>query len=90
MSNIISQEKENMMEELFNLLQHAEISPDHLLPNTGVTLELERMLSPMFIKSTDYGTRSSTVLLMTDKDIQYVERTYLRDGIKNQEYKILL
>ena len=90
MSNIISKEKENMMEELFNLLQHAEISPDHLLPNTGVTLEWERMLSPMFIKSKDYGTRSSTVLLMTDKDIQYVERTYLIDGIKNQEYKILL
>ena len=78
-----------MVEELFNLLQNAEISPDHLLPDTGVPLEWERMLSPMFIKSKDYGTRSSTVLLMTDKDIQYVERTYLKDGIKNQEYKIL-
>ena len=59
--------------------------------NTGVTLEWERSALPLcFIKSKDYGTRSSTVLLMTDKDIQYVERTYLIDGIKNQEYKILL
>ena len=46
MSNIISKEKENMVEELFNLLQHAETSPDYLLPNTGVTLEWERILSP--------------------------------------------
>ena len=58
------------------MLQNTEISPDHLLPNTGVTLEWERMLSPMYIKSKDYGTRSSTVLLMTDKDIQYVERIF--------------
>jgi uncharacterized protein with NRDE domain len=90
MSKIISDEGEDMVEELFNLLLNTEISPDHLLPKTGVTLEWERMLSPMFIKSKDYGTRSSTVLLMTDKDIQYVERTYLKDGIKNQEYKIVL
>jgi uncharacterized protein with NRDE domain len=90
MSKIISDEGEDMVEELFNLLLNTEISPDHLLPKTGVTLEWERMLSPMFIKSKDYGTRSSTVLLMTDKDIQYVERTYLKDGIKNQEFKIQL
>ena len=88
MSSIISYNDENMVEELFNLLQNADISPDHHLPNTGVPLEWERMLSPMFIKSKDYGTRSSTVLLMTDKDIQYVERTYLKDGIQNQEFKI--
>lgn len=90
MSKIISDEGEDMVEELFNLLLNTEISPDHLLPKTGVTLEWERMLSPMFIKSKDYGTRSSTVLLMTDKDIKYVERTYLIDGIKNQEFKIQL
>ena len=88
MSKIISKEKENLVEELFNLLKNTETSPDHLLPNTGVTLEWERMLSSMFIKSKDYGTRSSTVLLMTDRDIQYVEKTYLFDGIKNQEFKI--
>ena len=90
MSRIINEKEEHMVEELFNLLQNADISPDHLLPHTGVSLEWERMLSPMYIKSKDYGTRSSTVLLMTDKDIQYVERTYLEDGIKNQEYEIVL
>ena len=79
-----------MVGELLNLLQNTDISPDHLLPKTGVTLEWERMLSPLYIKSEDYGTRSSTVLLMTDQVIQYVERVFLKDEIKDQKYVIRL
>ncbi|MEN9560359.1 MAG: hypothetical protein RLZZ502_1570, partial [Pseudomonadota bacterium] len=36
--------------------------PDALLPNTGVGLERERLLSPAMIKSAHYGTRSSSWL----------------------------
>lgn len=52
-------------------------APNALLPDTGVGLQFEKMLSPMFIKSEDYGSRSSTVLLIDYKGhAQYLERTY--------------
>lgn len=51
---------------------------DSELPNTGVSLAWERVLSPIFISSADYGTRSSTVLLIgNNSDISMTERGYL-------------
>ncbi|MDR3671700.1 MAG: NRDE family protein [Holophaga sp.] len=47
---------------LFDLLADPEIVPDHNLPHSAVTLEWERMLSAIFVKSETYGTRASTVL----------------------------
>lgn len=38
------------------------IAADIDLPQTGVGLELERRLSPAFIRGTDYGTRASTII----------------------------
>lgn len=64
-------------EQLFEALYDDIKAPEHLLPDTGVGLERESMLSPMFIKSADYGSRCSTVLLVSnDNDIHYLERTY--------------
>ncbi|MNR33007.1 hypothetical protein D3C85_1506460 [compost metagenome] len=34
------------------------------MPNTGVGLALEKMLSPVFINGRDYGTRASSVLML--------------------------
>ncbi|MCP8968400.1 NRDE family protein [Ectobacillus ponti] len=61
---------------LLEMLQHAEPAPDELLPATGVSLEWERRLSPLFIEGADYGTRSSAVLLQNAAGIQFTERTY--------------
>ncbi|MDH3530493.1 MAG: NRDE family protein [Acidobacteriota bacterium] len=47
---------------LFELLADKSIAPDEDLPDTGVGLERERLLSPIFIETPIYGTRSSTVL----------------------------
>jgi len=47
---------------LFHLLRDDRIHPDDALPATGVPLEWERLLSAAFVRSSDYGTRSSTVL----------------------------
>ncbi|MBM4764079.1 NRDE family protein [Bacillus sp. B15-48] len=74
---------EKMIEQLFELLLNAESALDELLPKTGVSLEMERILSPLFIKSEGYGTRSSTVLLMGSEHVQYVERIY--DAEKGEE-----
>lgn len=81
-------EDKKMVESLFALLQNADQAPDELLPKTGVPLELERMLSPMFIKSEGYGTRCSTVLLMNEKNVHYFERTYEDGEVKDCQYFI--
>jgi len=65
------------LDRLFEILADAEQAPDHLLPQTGVGLDLERALSPMFIKMPDYVTRSATVLLIDhDGLVTFAERSY--------------
>lgn len=66
----------DLPDELFKLLMKADPFSDELLPNTGVPIEMERILSPLFIKSDDYGTRSSTVMLMSNNEVSYIERIY--------------
>ncbi|KJS32075.1 MAG: hypothetical protein VR64_08125 [Desulfatitalea sp. BRH_c12] len=64
-------------EPLFDLLQNQEIADDDLLPETGIGLDWERVLSPIFISSPGYGTRSSSVLLIDHADgLQLTERTW--------------
>lgn len=47
--------------EVYAILRDEQKAEDHLLPQTGLSLERERLLSSPFIISPDYGTRSSTV-----------------------------
>jgi uncharacterized protein with NRDE domain len=64
-------------EALFHLLQDQKRPPDDRLPRTGVPLEWERILSPIFITSPTYGTRSSTIILIDNEDyVTFVERTF--------------
>jgi uncharacterized protein with NRDE domain len=64
-------------EALFRLLSDRERAEDSRLPDTGVGVEMERTLSPLFIRSQGYGTRSSTVLLAgRDGRIEFVERSF--------------
>ncbi|HPC85219.1 MAG TPA: NRDE family protein [Smithellaceae bacterium] len=64
-------------EALFDLLSDRAVPPDGSLPDTGIGLEWERLLAPMFIKSPVYGTRSSTLLLIgKNKRIKLIEKTY--------------
>jgi uncharacterized protein with NRDE domain len=55
-----------LAEQLFDSLADPTRAPDAALPQTGVTLEIERMLSAAFIRSPSngYGTRCSTVLVV--------------------------
>lgn len=62
----------------FEMLSDTTRVDDRLLPDTGVSLEWERLLSPICIESPDYGTRASTLLrldasgraLMTERVIR--------------------
>jgi uncharacterized protein with NRDE domain len=49
---------------LFEALADRQPAADHELPDTGIGLELERWLSPMFISGPTYGTRASTVVAL--------------------------
>lgn len=48
---------------LFEILLDRTAAPDDQLPDTGFGRAWERVLSPIFIATDDYGTRSSTVVL---------------------------
>jgi uncharacterized protein with NRDE domain len=66
---------------LFDVLADDEIVPDGELPNTGVPLEWERLLSAIFVRSREYGTRASTVLsLSSDGRIAFEERSFGPEG----------
>ncbi|MBI2309260.1 MAG: NRDE family protein [Rhodocyclales bacterium] len=61
----------------FDLLADDEIVPDEHLPATGVSLEWERRLSAIFVRSPDYGTRASTLLVChANGSGLLVERTF--------------
>lgn len=52
-------------EELFALLADRAPSPDEELPETGVGFAAERLLSASFIAAPGYGTRGSTLLIVS-------------------------
>jgi uncharacterized protein with NRDE domain len=70
-------EYESLPEEFFKMLSNEQQAEDQMLPDTGIGVERERALSPMFIKTRGYGTRCSTVLMIDNENhVQYYERTY--------------
>lgn len=65
--------------DLMAVLGSREHFPDHLLPQTGLDLELERTLSPPFIVGHSYGTRCTTVLSIDNSgEIRFAEQNFLR------------
>ena len=80
LAHLLSGQRAPSLEELFHILADRTIPDDASLPHTGVELELERILSPIFIVSPTYGTRSSTVLLIDVQDrVTFVEKTFNSD-----------
>lgn len=83
----VLQQKEISPESLLALLRNADVAPDHALPETGVGKEWERVLSPIFIETAAYGTRSSTVLLI-DKagHVTFVERIHAPEQAETHRF----
>lgn len=81
----LSEHEELDLGQIFELLADAEQADETDLPNTGVGLEFEKMLSPMFIKTADYGTRSSTIVAVdVENNLTFAERVY-KDGVLKEE-----
>ena len=69
------------LEDLLAILADREPAPDHLLPDTGIGHEWERLLSAPFIVHERYGTRCSTVVRIDLEGAGQVrERRFDRDG----------
>jgi uncharacterized protein with NRDE domain len=65
------------IESLFEILANDRPADDSDLPDTGVGLEVERALSPIFIRTPNYGTRSATALLLEYNGAAvFCERTF--------------
>ena len=63
---------------LMEILTDHRTAADHELPSTGVTLDIERMLSSRFIRSPDYGTRAcSVVTFHRSGRIEFSEQNYV-------------
>lgn len=63
-------------EPLFDALADTRPAPDEHLPDTGVGLAMERMLSPPFIRGERYGTRASSVVLVGADQMRFLERRF--------------
>ncbi|MCL6612308.1 MAG: NRDE family protein [Peptococcaceae bacterium] len=83
LDRILREPGEDLAESLFDLLSDRERAGDGDLPRTGVSLEWERMLSPIFIQSETYGTRGSTVLLADRRGrVRFYERAFGPGGAR--------
>ena len=63
---------------LLEILTDSRIAGDQELPSTGVTLDIERLLSSRFIRSPDYGTRAcSIVTIRRDGQLSFSEQNFI-------------
>ncbi|MBN1380878.1 MAG: NRDE family protein [Deltaproteobacteria bacterium] len=64
-------------DDIFQFLSDRTESDDADLPDTGIDRDWERILSAIFITSPNYGTRSSTVI-MIDKNnsLTFIEKSF--------------
>lgn len=71
--------EQNELEEdtMFEILADKIPAEDQDLPDTGIGLEREKILSSIFIETPIYGTRSSTILLIDENgEITFKERIF--------------
>ncbi|WP_053365347.1 NRDE family protein [Bacillus sp. FJAT-27245] len=90
LGELLKLDADGLEQALFGLLRHADPAPDVDLPDTGIGLEWERILSPLFIRSEGYGTRCSTVLLLGDEELSYTERVYDGEEYTENRFKLPL
>ncbi len=90
-SEVVDKDKRISIEGIFDVLSDRNMPIEDDLPETGMGKEWERILSPVFIRSDAYGTRSSTVLMMDyNNKVTFIEKS-LVDAKANlwdkKEYK---
>ena len=66
------------------LLAETTLALDDTLPDTGVGLMMERLLSPICIRTPSYGTRNSTWLRVERTIIRWHEQDYNENARRDQ------
>ena len=88
LEKLLNGKKDIDPEDIFDILKDGSCPPDNMLPDTGVDLAWERILSPLFITSEFYGTRSSSIIFIEREGwITFLERTFIPDGGVSREEK---
>lgn len=87
LQHIIENEKISV-DNLLEILSNHNIYPEEQLPETGVGIEMEKVLSPICIQSPIYGTRVSTIFLKENNGTAHVvERDVLKNTILSFDIK---
>jgi uncharacterized protein with NRDE domain len=77
MGSLLARTDSPLPEEIFGILEDQSKPDDKELPDTGVGLKWERILSSIFIVSPAYGTRSSSVIMIDRKNhVTFIERVF--------------
>jgi uncharacterized protein with NRDE domain len=66
---------------LLALLHDSSLAADADLPQTGVPVALERMLSSIFVASVNYGTRASSLVTLHSSHAEFHEQTFGPAGL---------
>ena len=70
-------QREFSTDEVIKLLNDRTLAEDTALPKTGVDVGMEKILSAKFIQVPGYGTRSSTVITVDNKQqLSFTEESY--------------
>lgn len=64
------------MQQLLQLLADQTAVADADLPATGIGLERERALAPVFVRTSDYGTRASSVVSVHTHSAEILEQSF--------------
>lgn len=71
-----------LIDALLELFADPTPAAEEALPATGLPRERERALSAPFIRTDDYGTRATTIVLAAmDGRVRFVEQSYAAGGI---------
>lgn len=75
------------LQQLTDMMQLHHIPEDDKLPSTGVPLEVERLLSPMYIKMKGYGTRCTTALTIDHENVLKFQETNYNEHFEVTDVK---
>ena len=84
LENLLMYDNDITTDNLITMMYDQDIAADELLPNTGISIEMERKLSPSFITIPEqgYGTLCTTGIILSDSGlIKFDEQSYDEKGI---------
>lgn len=80
-SALMQLDTDNCIKKLLPVLADKHLPEDAKLPDTGVGIERERLVAPIFIQSAAYGTRASTVYCQAaDGSFRFAEQRWQPGG----------